>query len=56
MARQDLQRRLAGDLSRTEFTEPGQALTLGVQAKDFGPLLGDVVLFFHSREHAGWET
>jgi RimJ/RimL family protein N-acetyltransferase len=55
MTREVLQARLAGDFSRTELIEEGQALTLGVQAKDTGQLLGDVVLFFHSREHAGGE-
>jgi len=55
MTRDVLRTRLDGDLSRTEITEHGQALTLGVQAKDTGRLLGDVVLFFRSREHAAGE-
>lgn len=55
MTREVLRTRLAGDLSRTEITEQGQALTLGVRAKDTSQLLGDVVLFFRSREHAAGE-
>ncbi len=50
-----LSARLATDLGRTEITEPGQALTLGVRRVDTGALIGDVVLFFHSLEHAGGE-
>lgn len=55
MTREVLQARLAGDMARMEITQEGQALTLGVLVKDTGRLLGDVVLFFHSREHAGGE-
>jgi RimJ/RimL family protein N-acetyltransferase len=47
--------RLADDLSRTEIRREGESLTLGVRARDTGRLLGDVVLFFHSREHAAGE-
>ncbi len=55
MTREVLQTRLAGDLARTQITQEGQALTLGVRAEGTGALLGDVVLFFHSAEHAGGE-
>lgn len=55
MTREVLQARLAGDLSRTQITEEGQALTLGVRVLNDEQLLGDVVLFFHSREHAAGE-
>lgn len=55
MTRQVLEARLAGDMSRAQITEEGQALTLGVRDTVTGRLLGDVVLFFHSREHAGGE-
>ncbi len=51
-----LQARLAGDMGRTAITQEGQAVTLGAWAKDSGRLLGDVVLFFHSREHASGES
>lgn len=53
--REELQVRLADDLSRTEITGEGQRLTLGVAVKGTERLLGDVVLFFHSLEHAGGE-
>ena len=55
MTRGQLTARLGGDLSRTELTEPGQALTLGIEVAGTGALVGDVVLFFRSREHAGGE-
>jgi RimJ/RimL family protein N-acetyltransferase len=55
MTAEVLRARLAGDLSRRTITEEGQALTLAVRAQDTGVLLGDVVLFFHSREHAAGE-
>ncbi len=55
MTREVLQARLAGDMGRTAITQEGQAVTLGAWAKDSGRLLGDVVLFFHSREHASGE-
>ena len=48
MTRDILMARLAGDLSMTEITQEGQALTLGVEVTEFERLIGDVVLFFHS--------
>ena len=47
--------RLRTDLSRTTITLEGQALTLGVELAETGRLIGDLVLFFRSREHAGGE-
>ena len=47
--------RLRTDLSRTAITLEGQALTLGVELAETGRLIGDLVLFFRSREHAGGE-
>ncbi len=55
MTRERLLARLTGDLSGTEITDEGQSLTLGAVLVDTGELIGDVVLFFHSREHAGGE-
>lgn len=55
MTRQVLLDRLATDLGRTEITEQGQALTLGVRRRDSGALVGDVVLFLHSVEHMSGE-
>jgi RimJ/RimL family protein N-acetyltransferase len=47
--------RLRTDLSRRAITVEGQALTLGVELAESGRLIGDLVLFFRSREHAGGE-
>ncbi|SDT09677.1 Protein N-acetyltransferase, RimJ/RimL family [Friedmanniella luteola] len=55
MTREVLLSRLAGDLGRTRITDEGQAVTLGVEDRGTGRLVGDVVLFFRSREHAGGE-
>jgi RimJ/RimL family protein N-acetyltransferase len=55
MTREVLLTRLKTDLSRTEITEQGQALTLGAELAATGQLIGDVVLFFRSHEHAGGE-
>jgi RimJ/RimL family protein N-acetyltransferase len=55
MDEQVLTARLAGDLGRREITAEGQGLTLGVELAAGGRLVGDVVLFFRSAEHAGGE-
>jgi RimJ/RimL family protein N-acetyltransferase len=60
MSRDDILERIAGPWARTELTDEGQALTLGAELADTGlagtgELAGDVVLFWHSREHAGGE-
>ena len=55
MTRDSLLPRLHGDLSLTGITRQGQALTLGVELAGTGRLIGDVVLFFRSLEHAGGE-
>lgn len=55
MTRPVLLERMASGLDRTELTGPGQALTLGVRLAASGALLGDVVLFFHTEEHAAGE-
>jgi RimJ/RimL family protein N-acetyltransferase len=47
--------RIASQWARTELTEEGQSLTLGVEVAETAELVGDVVLFWHSREHAGGE-
>lgn len=47
--------RLASHWAATDLTAEGQALTLGVEVADTGVLVGDVVLFWHSRQHAGGE-
>jgi RimJ/RimL family protein N-acetyltransferase len=55
MTREQITERIAGMWARTELTDPGQALTLGVEVAGTGELAGDVILFWHSREHAGGE-
>jgi RimJ/RimL family protein N-acetyltransferase len=55
MSRADIIERIAGQWARTELTDEGQSLTLGAQVGETGELAGDVVLFWHSRVHAGGE-
>ncbi|MGX6600539.1 GNAT family N-acetyltransferase [Micromonosporaceae bacterium Da 78-11] len=55
MDRQTVVDRLAGPWARTAFTDEGQSLTLGAVLADTGRLIGDVVLFWHSRQHRGGE-
>src|SRR3954453_16022154 len=49
MTRQVIEGRMAKDWARTVLTDEGQALTLGVALAVTGQLVGDVVLFWHSR-------
>lgn len=55
MTREEILGRIAGQWSRRELTEEGQSLTLGAEVRETGELAGDVILFWHSREHAGGE-
>ena len=55
MTREQIVERIAGQWARTELTDAGQALTLGAEVAATGELAGDVMLFWHSREHAGGE-
>jgi RimJ/RimL family protein N-acetyltransferase len=55
MTREVLIGRLGSDLSRTELTGEGQSLTLAAELAGTGQVIGDVVLFFRSREFAGGE-
>ena len=60
MSRDDILERIADRWARTELTDEGQALTLGAELAETGlaetgELAGDVMLFWHSREHAGGE-
>ncbi len=55
MSRDDIIERIAGPWARTELTDEGQSLTLGAQVCETSKLAGDVVLFWHSRMHAGGE-
>jgi RimJ/RimL family protein N-acetyltransferase len=56
MSRDDILERIAGQWSRTELTDEGQRLTLGAEVAETGELAGDVILMWHSREHAGGEV
>lgn len=55
MDRRVVEERLAGQWALTALTDEGQALTLGVELARTGELVGDVILFWHSREHRGGE-
>ena len=55
MTREDVAARIAGQWARTGLTAEGQSLTLGAEVAQTGELAGDVVLFWHSREHAAGE-
>jgi RimJ/RimL family protein N-acetyltransferase len=55
MTERDIAERLAGPWAATELTAEGQSLTLGVEVQESGELIGDVILFWHSRLHAGGE-
>ena len=51
----DIAVRLIGQWARTALTEEGQSLTLGAEVAGTGELVGDVMLFWHSRKHGGGE-
>jgi RimJ/RimL family protein N-acetyltransferase len=55
MTREVIRERLATHWANHGLTDEGQALTLGAERADTGELIGDVVLFWHSRLHAGGE-
>lgn len=52
----DVIERIATTYAVTALDEAGQALSLAVQEKASGALVGDVVLFWRSREHRGGEV
>nr|MDT0660513.1 GNAT family protein [Micromonospora sp. DSM 115978] len=55
MTEQLVRDRLSTIWANTDLTDEGQALTLGVTLTRSGRLIGDVVLFWHSRTHGGGE-
>ncbi|MFG3423558.1 GNAT family N-acetyltransferase [Micromonospora sp. NPDC049460] len=55
MTRQVVVDRISSVWARRELTDEGQSLTLGVEVADTGELVGDVVLFWHSRLHGSGE-
>ena len=55
MSRDGVIERIAGQWARTELTDEGQWLTLGVEVGETAELAGDVALIWRSRVHAGGE-
>lgn len=51
----EIARRLAEQWFRTELHEDGENVTLGVERRDTGELVGDVILMLHSTEHGNGE-
>jgi RimJ/RimL family protein N-acetyltransferase len=59
MDRADVLTRILGGWANHQLTDEGQSLTLGVELPDAAErptVIGDVVLFWHSREHASGEV
>jgi len=48
--------RIATSYARTELDDEGQSLSLAVQERVSGILVGDVILFWHSRTHRSGEV
>ncbi|MEV6275483.1 GNAT family N-acetyltransferase [Nocardia sp. NPDC051832] len=55
MTRELIEERLETQWANSDLTDEGQALTLGLEVAETGALIGDVILFWHSRIHAGGE-
>jgi RimJ/RimL family protein N-acetyltransferase len=55
MTREDVTTRIQGAWSNRELDDEGQSLKLGVFLRATGDLIGDVILFWHSRQHRGGE-
>ncbi|GAA2638591.1 GNAT family N-acetyltransferase [Paractinoplanes durhamensis] len=55
MTRADIEEHLASRWAGSWLTDEGQELRLGVELTATGELIGDVVLFWRSREHRGGE-
>ena len=47
--------RLGSYWASSVLTDEGQSLTLGIVVAETGRLVGDVILFWHSRKHRGGE-
>lgn len=54
--RDDIVARIKGVFANHALTAEGQNLTLGVELAATGELIGDVILFYHSRLHEGGEV
>jgi RimJ/RimL family protein N-acetyltransferase len=55
MTERDIAERLAGQWAHRSIDDEGRGLTLGVERRDTGELIGDVMVFWTSREHGGGE-
>ncbi|MDP9792643.1 RimJ/RimL family protein N-acetyltransferase [Catenuloplanes nepalensis] len=55
-SRDEIQARIKGVFANHALTAEGQNLTLGMEVAATGELIGDVILFYHSRLHAGGEV
>jgi len=59
MNRTDVLTRILGGWANHQLTDEGQSLTLGIELADGTKppaVIGDAVLFWHSREHGGGEV
>lgn len=56
MTSESVAEKLANGWSRGTIAAEGDAVTLGVELVQTGHVIGDVVLFFQSREHRGGEV
>ena len=55
LSREDVIERVQGPWSRTELTEPNQAMRLGLEERRTGELVGDVMLKWESAENSSGE-
>jgi RimJ/RimL family protein N-acetyltransferase len=55
MSKQEIVEAISEKWARTAITAPGQALTLGAEVTETGELVGDIMLFWRSREHSSGE-
>jgi RimJ/RimL family protein N-acetyltransferase len=55
MTRAVIETRMATMWANTDLTDEDQNLTLGVELAETGALVGDVILFWHSRVHGAGE-
>lgn len=55
MTRESIHERITGMWAKTALTDEGQVLMLGFVLAETGQLIGDGILFWHSRKHRGGE-
>jgi RimJ/RimL family protein N-acetyltransferase len=56
MTRSDIVERIGGQWTRTTLEQEGEWVALGVERRDSGELVGDVILIWHSRRHGHGEV